>query len=155
MEAVTDFIFLGSKITVDSDCSHEIIRRLLWQTSDNGPYSQSYGFSSSHVRMWKLDHKKGWVPKNLCFWVMELEKTPESALAVRRSTVNPKGNKPWIFIGRTDAEDEAPVFQPSDAKSPLNEKTLVLGKIEGKRRRGRQDEMFGWHQGLGGQEFKL
>ena len=116
---------------------------------------QSYGFSSSLVQMWKLDHKRGWVPKNLCFWVMELEKTLESALAVRRSTVNPKGNKPWIFIGRTDAEAEAPVFRPSDTKSSLNEKTLVLGKIEGKRRRGRQDEMFGWHHGLGGHEFKL
>ena len=95
METVRDFIFLGSKITAAGDC-HEIKRRLFvpWEKSydqprrrikkrrrnfaDKGPYSQSYGFSSSHVRMWELDHKEGWAPKNWCFWNVVLEKSPEN-----------------------------------------------------------------------------
>ena len=89
METVTRFIFLGSKITADGDCSHEIKRHLLlWKKSydqhrqhikkqrphfaDKGLYSQSYGFSSSHVHMWEMDHKEGWVPKNWCFWIARL-----------------------------------------------------------------------------------
>ena len=65
-------------------------------------YSQSYGFSCSHVRIWELDHKEGWAPKNWCFWTMELE-TLGSLLASKEiKPVNPKGNQPWIFIGRTD-----------------------------------------------------
>ena len=95
MERVTDFIFLGSQITTDGDCSHEIKRHLLLARkamtnlnsvirrqrhhfANNGPYSQSYGFSISHVRTWELDHKEGWVPKNWCFLRVVLEKTLES-----------------------------------------------------------------------------
>ena len=75
-----------------------------------GPYSQSYGFSSSHVQMWELDHKEGWVLKNWCFQIVVLQKTLESLLDCKEITpVNPKGNQPWIFIGRTDAEAEAPI----------------------------------------------
>ena len=82
-----------------------------------GPYSQSYVFSSSHVWIWELDHKEGWVPKNWCFLVV-LEKTFESPLDSKKiKLVNPKGNQPWIFIGRTDAE--APIVWPPDAKSWL------------------------------------
>ena len=83
IETVTGFIFLGSKITADGDCSHEIKRRLLLERkamtnlrqrikmqrhhfADKGPYSQSYGFSSSHVQIWELDHKEGGAPKNWC-----------------------------------------------------------------------------------------
>ena len=67
--------------------------------------SQSYSFSSSHVSMWELDHKKGWVPKNWCFWTVVLEKTLESPLDSKEiKRVNHKGNQPWILIGRTDAE---------------------------------------------------
>ena len=99
----------------------------------NCPFSQSYGFSSSHVWMWDLDNKEGWALKYWCFPTVVLEKTIESPLI---KPVNPKGNQPWIFIGRTDAE--APVLWPPDAKSQLMEKTLMLGKIEGRRRRGRQ-----------------
>ena len=78
---------------------------------DKGLSSQSYGVSSSHVRMWELDHKEVWVSKNWCFWNLVLEKTLESPLDNKEiKPVNPKGNQPWIFIGRTDAE--APVFWP-------------------------------------------
>ena len=93
METVTDFIFLGAKVTVDGDYSHELKRHLLspWKKSydkprehikkqrhhfaDKGLSSQSYGFSSSHIQMWELDHKEGWAPKNWCFQIVVLEKT--------------------------------------------------------------------------------
>ena len=97
------------------------------------------GFSSSHVRMWELDYKECWVPKNWCFWIVLLEKMLGSPLYYKDiKPVIPKGNQPWIFIGRTDAEAEAPTLWPPDAKNWLIGKTLMLGKIEGKRRRGRQ-----------------
>ena len=101
---------------------------------------QSYGgFSSSHVWMWELDHKESWAPKNCCFWTVVLEKTVESPLDCKEhQPVHPKGNQSWIFIGRTDAKAETPVLWPPDAKSWLLEKTLILGKIEGGRRRGWQ-----------------
>ena len=96
METATDFIFLVSKITADNDCSHEIKRHLLLGRkadksrqrikkqrhpfADKGPSSQSYGFSSDHVRMWELDHKEGWAPKNWFFQTVVLEKTLGSSL---------------------------------------------------------------------------
>ena len=80
------------------------------------PYIQSYGFSSSHVQMWELDHKEGWIPKNWCFQTAVLEKTLESPLDRKEiKPGNPKGNQRWIFIRRTEAE--APIFWPPDAKS--------------------------------------
>ena len=80
--------------------------------------SQSYGLSSSHVWMWELDHKEGWMPKNWCFQTVVLEKTLESPLDNKEiKPVNPKGNQPWIFIGRTGTEAEVPIFWPPDAKS--------------------------------------
>ena len=82
--------------------------------------SQSYGFSSSHVWMWELDHKEGWAPKNWCFQTLMLEKTLESPLDCKEiKPVNPKGNQPWIFTGRTDAKDEAQILWPPDAKMTL------------------------------------
>ena len=79
--------------------------------ADKGSSSQSYGFSSSRVWMWELDHKEDWVPKNWCFWAAVLEKTLESPLGSKEiKPVNPKGNQPWIFIGRIDAEAEATIF---------------------------------------------
>ena len=96
METATDFIFLVSKITADNDYSHEIKRHLLLGRkadksrqrikkqrhpfADKGPSSQSYGFSSDHVRMWELDHKEGWAPKNWFFQTVVLEKTLGSSL---------------------------------------------------------------------------
>ena len=106
---------------------------LCWQSS----CSQSYDFSGSHVQMWELDHKEGWVPKNWYFRIVVLEKTLESPLDIKEiKPVNPKRNQPRIFIGRTDTE--APTLWPSDLKSELIGNALMLGKIEGKRRRGRQ-----------------
>ena len=104
--------------------------------SDKGPYSQIYGFSSNRVQMWELDHKEGWVPKNWCFWIVVLEKTLDSPLDSKEiKPVNPKVNQPWIFIGRTDAEAEAPILWPREAKSRHIGKDSDAGKIEGRRRR--------------------
>ena len=107
--------------------------------ADKGPYSQSYGFSSSYVWMWELDHKESWALKNWCFWTVVLEKILESPLDCKEiQPVHREGNQPWIFIGRTDAEAEAPILWAPDAKSRSLEKTLMLGKIEGRRRSGWQ-----------------
>ena len=125
--------------------------------ADKGPSSQSYGFSSSHVWMWELDHKEGWAPKNWCFWIVVLEKTLESPLDCKKiKPVHPKGDQHWIFIGRTDAGAEAPILWPSDVESRLIEKTLMLRKIEEKRRRGWQSLrwMVGWYHGFNGYEFE-
>ena len=134
MQTVACFIFLGSKITVDDDCSHEIKRCLLlgrktMTNLDSVLKSRGialptnihiYVFSSSHVQMWELDPNEGWVPKNWCFWIVGLEKTLENPLDSKRiKPVNPKGNQSWIFIGRTGAEAEAPIFWPPDVKSRL------------------------------------
>ena len=79
--------------------------------ANKGPSSQSYSFASSHVWMWDLDYKERWVPKNWCFWIVVLGKTLENPLDCKETkSVNPKGNQPWIFIGRTDAEAEAPIL---------------------------------------------
>ena len=90
------------------------------------------------MQMWQLDHKVSWAPKNWCFWIV-LEKTLESPLDWKEiQSVNSKENQPWILIGRTDAEAEAPILWPPDAKSWLIRKAPMLGKIEGRRRRGWQ-----------------
>ena len=93
--------------------------------------------------MWELDHKEGWVPKNCCFWTVVLEKTLESPLDCKEiQPVNPKGNQSWIFIGRADSLAnslaKAPILWPPDAKTDSLKKTLMLGKIEGRRWRGQQ-----------------
>ena len=107
--------------------------------ANKGLYSQRYGFSSNHVQMWELGQKEGWVPKNWCFWTAVLEKTLESPLDCKEvKAVHPKGNQPWIFIGRTDAEAEAPYFSQLMQRADSLEKILMLGKIEGRSRRGRQ-----------------
>ena len=103
------------------------------------PSSQSYGFSSCHEWMWELDYKESWAPKNWWFSTVVLEKTLESPLDCKEiQLVNPKGNQSWIFIGRTDAEAEAQYFGHLMRRTDILEKTLMLGKIEGRRRRGRQ-----------------
>ena len=114
--------------------------------ADKGPSTQSYGFSSSHVWMWELDHKESWVPKKWCFWTVVLDKTLESPLTARRSPVNPKGNQSWIFIGRTDAEAEAPILWPPDGKNWLSGKDPDVGKIEGRRKR--EQERMRWLDGI-------
>ena len=103
--------------------------------ADKVLYSQSYGFSSSHVWMWELDCEESWVLKNWCFWTVVLEKTLESLLDCKDTQpVNPKGNQSWIFTGRTDAEAETPILGHLMRKTDTLEKTLMLGKIEGRRR---------------------
>ena len=94
--------------------------------------------------MWDLDHKEGWALKNWCFWTVVLEKTLEDPLDCKEiQPVHPKGNQSWIFIGRTETEAEIPILWPPDTKSWLTRKTLMLGKIEGGRRRG-QKRMRWW-----------
>ena len=96
--------------------------------ANKGPSSQSYGFSRSHVWMWELNYKESWAPKN-CFWTVVLEKTLESPLDCKKmQPVHPKGNQSWIFIGRTEAEAEAPILRPPDAKNWLIGKAPDSGK---------------------------
>ena len=89
--------------------------------------------------MWEVDYKESWAPKTWCFWTVVLEKTLESPLDCKEiQPVHPKGSQSWIFIGKTDAKAETPIFWPPDAKSWLIWKDLRLGKIGGGRRRGWQ-----------------
>ena len=89
--------------------------------------------------MLELNYKESWVPKNWCFWTVVLEKTLESPLDCKEiQPVHLKGNQSWIFIGRTDAEDETQILWPPMQRMDSLEKTLMLGRIEGRRRRGRQ-----------------
>ena len=120
--------------------------------ADKGPYSQSYGFSSSHLWMWELDHKEGWALKNWCFWTVVLEKTLESPLGSKEiKPINPKGNQPWIFIGRADAE--APVLWLPDVKSQLIGKDPDAGKDwRQEEKEVTKDEMVGSHHWLNGHE---
>ena len=130
-ETVSDFIFLGSKITADGNCSHEIKRRLLLGRkvmtnldsifnqvqrhyfAIKSPSSQGNGFSSSHVWIWELDCEESWVQKNWCFWTVVLEKTLESPLDYKEiQPVHPETDQSWVFIGRTDAETETPILWP-------------------------------------------
>ena len=91
--------------------------------ADKSLFSQSYGFSSSHVWMWALDQIESWLQKNWCFWTVVLEKTLESPLDCKEiQAVHPKGNQSWIFIGRNDAEAEAPILWPPGVKNWLTEK---------------------------------
>ena len=121
-----------------------------------GLYSQSYGFSSSHVWIWKVGHKEGWALKNWCFQIVVLEKTLEGHLDSKKfKPVNPKENQFWIFIGRTVAAAEAPILWPPDVKS------LLIGKDPDAEKDWRQEEqgateeeMVGWHHRFSGQEFK-
>ena len=107
--------------------------------ANKGLFSQGYGFSSSHIWMWVWDYKESWELKNWCFWTVVLHKTLESPLDSKRiRPVHPKGNQSWIFIGISDADAETPILWPPDAKSWLICKDPDAGKIEGRRRRGRQ-----------------
>ena len=138
-----------SKIIVDGDCSHEIKRCLLLgrkvrqhikkqshHFADMGQCSQSYGFSSSHVWMWELDHKEGLALKNWYFWIVVLEKTLESHLDCKEiKSINPKGNQPYSLEGlMLKLQYFGHLVQRADSL----EKTQMLGKTEGRRRRGQQ-----------------
>ena len=122
---------------------------------NKGPSSQGYGFSSSHVWMWKLEYKESWVQKNWCFWIVVLEKTLESPLDYKEiQPVHPKGDQSLVFIGRTDVEAETPVLWPPDAKSWLIGKDPDAGKDWGQEEKGMtEDEMVRWHDWLNGNGF--
>ena len=173
MEAVSDFILGGSKITADGDFSHEIKRCLLLGRkvmtnidsnikkqrhyfANKDPSSQSYGFSSGHWWMWELNCEESWAPKNLCIWTVLLEMTLESPLDSKETqTVHPKGNQSWIFIGRTDAEAETPILWPPDIKNWFIGKDPDPGKDWRQEEKGMtEDEMVGWHHWLNGLEFE-
>ena len=119
-----------------------------------GPSGQSYGFSSSHIWMWKLEYKESWAPKNWCFWTVVLEKTPESPLDCQEiPPVHPKGNQFWILIGRTNAEAETWILWPPNAKNWLTGKDPDAGKDWRQKEKGTtEDEMVGWHPRLYGNE---
>ena len=150
---MTYFIFLGSKITEDGDCSHESKTLAPWKKSrdksrqcikkqrhhfgDKGPSSQSYDFSSSCVQTCELDHKECWAPKNGCFRIVVLEKTLESPLD---SNIKPgtKGNHPEYSLDGLLLKLKLQYFDHLMQKANSLEKTLMLGMIEGRRRRGWQ-----------------
>ena len=123
--------------------------------TDKGLYSQSYGFSSSNVWMWELDHKESWVPKNWCFQTVVLEKTLESPLDCKDRPVHPKGNEYWICIGRTDAEAEALILCPFDVKNWLIRKDPDAGKDWKQKENGTtKDWMIRWCPWLSADEFE-
>ena len=167
VETMRDLIVGGSKITADSDCNHEIKRCLLLgrkamtnldsilkSTDITLPTKslsrESYGFSSGHVWMWKLDYKQSWAPKNWCFWTVVLEKTLESPLDCKKiQPVHPKGDQSLIFIGRTDAEAETPILWPPDAKNWLIWKDPDAGKDWRQEEKGTTEiGIAGWHHQL-------
>ena len=121
------------------DQPKQSIKKQRHHLANKGLHSQSYGFSSSHIWMWELDHKEGWAPKNWCFWIVLHEKTLESPLDSKEvKPFNPKENQPWIFIGRTDAEAEATILWPPDVKSQLIGKDPDAERDWRQRRRGSQ-----------------
>ena len=172
VETVADFIFRGSKITADGDCSHEIKRRLLlgrkvMTNLDSILKSRDislptkvclvkamvfpvvmYGCESWTIK--RTEHWKIW-----CFWTMVLEKTLESALHLKEiQPVHPKRDQSWVFIGRTDVEAETPILRPLDVKSWLIGKDPDAGRDWGQEEKGTtEDEMVGWHHRLNGHRF--
>ena len=133
----------------------QLIKKQRRYFANKGPSSQNYGFSSSHVWIWELDHKESWVLKNWCFWIAVLEKIPESPLDCKEiQPVHPKGIESWIFIGRTDAEAEAPILWLPNAKNWLLGKDPDAGKDWKKEEKGTtENEMVGWHPWLDRYEF--
>ena len=173
METVTDFIFLGAKITADGDCSHEIKRHLLLgrkamtnldsmlksrditlPTKVHLVKAMGFPVVMYGCESWTIS--KSWVPKNWCFQIVVLEKTLESPLDCKEvKPVNPKGNQPQIIIGRTDAKAETPILWPRDMKSSLTEKDPDAGENWRQEEKGTtEDKMVGWHHWLDGHEFE-
>ena len=171
METVTDFIFLGSKITADGECNHEIKRYLLLgrkamtnldsilkNRDITNKTSQSYDFSSSHVWMWELDCKQSWAPTDGCFWTSP-DRWMLLNFGVEEDSWEPlgqqKGNQSWIFIGRTGAEAETSILWPPDAKKWFIGKDPDAEKDWRQEEKGTtEDEMVGWHHQLNGHEFE-
>ena len=162
METVTDFTYLGSKITADGDCSHEINRLLLLGRkvmtnldilksrhyfANKGPSHQGYGFSSNHVWMWKLNYKESWVPKNWYFWTVVWRRLLRVPWTARRS------NQPFLKEMSSGCSLEGLMlklklqyFGHLMWRTDSFEKTLMLGKIEGGRRR--EWQRMRWMDGI-------
>ena len=166
-------IFLGSQITADGECSHEIKRCLLLgrkATTHQDSIIKSRDitlltkvrlvkamvFSSSHVWMWELEYKESWAPKNWCYWLWcwrRLLGDPWTAKEIK--PVNPKGNQSWIFTRRIDAEAEAPILWPPAVKNWLIGKDPDAWKDWRQEEKGMtEDEMVGWHHKIDGHEFE-
>ena len=158
MEAETDFLFLGSKTKVDSNCSHEIRRWLLLgrkamtnldrveeqrhYSADKSPYSQGYGLPSVHMQLWELDHKEAREPKNWCFQTVVLEKTPESPLDCKEiKLVNPEYSLEGQML-KLKLQYFGHLMWTADSL----EKSLMLGKTEG--RRIREHQRMRWLDGI-------
>ena len=121
------------------------IKKQRHHLANKGPSSQNHSFSSSH--------KESWVPKNWCFWTVVMEKTLKSPLDNKEiKPVNPKGNQPWIFIGRTNAE--APILWLPDESSKIFGKDPDAGKYWRQEKGTTENEMVGWHHWLDGHAFE-
>ena len=172
VETVADFVFGGSKITADGDCSHEIKRHLLLGRKaminlDSIFKSRDITLSTKAclikvmvfpVVMYRCE---SWTMKKAECWRIDAfelwcwRRTLESPLDCKKiQPVHPKGDQSWVFIGRTDAETETPIFWPPDAKSWVILKDPDAGRDWGQEEKGTtEDEMFGWHHQLNGHEF--
>ena len=145
-------LIMGAQ-SIHTDKPKQCVEKQRHYSTDKVPYSEGYGLPSGHIQLWELDLKEGQMPKNWCLRTVMLEKTPESSLDGKIKSVHLKGYQPWIFVGRTDAEAEAPILWPPDAnicghlipRADSLEKSLMLGKIEG-RRRGHQ--RMRWMDGI-------
>ena len=129
------------------DQPRQLIKKQRHYFANKGLSSQSHGFPSSHVCMWDLDYKESWAPKNWCFWTVMLEETLESSLDCKEiKPVNPKGNQSWIFMEGLILKLKLQYFGHLMGRTDSLEKTLILGKIEGRRRRGQQ--RMRWSDGI-------
>ena len=169
LEIVSEFIFLGSKITADGDCSHEMKRRLL--LGRKALKNLDSILKSSDITLptkvclvkamvfpvvthgW-LDDKESSALKNWYFWTVVLEKTFEGPLDCKEiQPVHPKGDQSWVFIGRADTEVKAPIFWPPDVKNWLTGKDPDAGKDWSQEEKGTTEvKMVGWHHWLDGHE---
>ena len=136
------------------DQPREHIEKQRHYFANKDPSSQNCGFSSSHIWMWELDCKESWALKNWCFWTVML-KTLKSPLDCKDiKLVNPKGNQSWIFIGRTDAEAEAPILWPPDANWLIRKDPDAGTGWRQEEKEMTEDEMVGWRHWLNGREFE-
>ena len=169
---MADFIFLGSKITADGDCNHEIksclsLERKVMTNLDSILKSRhmtlptkvhlikAMVFISSHIWMWEFAYKESWALKNWCFWTVVLEKTLESPFNCKEiQPVHSKEDQSWVFIGRTDVEAETPILWPPHEKCWLIGKDPNAERDWGQEEKGTtEDEMAGWHHRLDGHAF--
>ena len=133
------------------DKSRQWVEKQRHYSAKKGPYSQGYGLSSGHIRLWKLDHKEGRALKYWCFRTVVLE-TPLEAKEIK--PVSLKGNQPWILFGRTDTETETSILWPPHGNGCLTGKDSDAGKDGGQNeKRVTQDEMVGWHNQFNGHEL--